>query len=277
MTWPAAGDLLGPVPVELDLQLKLAAERPGTDRLAVAASALLEGYAWTLGLPLSAALATGAPAPDLAAANVRLRFDGGRPAEVALRDPAAPPGGGAGAVARLVDGHLGALVARLAERRVRRGPRALWGLVANGCAAALLEQARAAGLPPPPGSPRCSTSSSPPPGRSLPTPALLPVGHADDPRLVRRRVTCCLNYTVTGQPCATCPLLPPPRPAGAWPPGRRPPAASPGGGGGRRRPGPRRGRRRGSGRPGRRSGSGRRRCPRPGRRRHGRPGPGGRR
>ena len=67
MTWLAAGDLLGPVPVELDLQLKLAAERLGTDRLAVAASALLEGYAWTLGLPLSAALATGAPAPDLAA------------------------------------------------------------------------------------------------------------------------------------------------------------------------------------------------------------------
>ena len=52
-------------------------------------------------------------------------------------------------MARLVDGHLAALVARLAERRVRRGPRALWGLVANGCAAALLEQARAAGLPPP--------------------------------------------------------------------------------------------------------------------------------
>ena len=41
MTWLAAGDLLGPVPVELDLQLKLAAERLGTDRLAVAASATL--------------------------------------------------------------------------------------------------------------------------------------------------------------------------------------------------------------------------------------------
>ena len=208
MTWLAAGDLLGPVPVELDLQLKLAAERLGTDRLAVAASALLDGYAWTLGLPLSAALATGAPAPDLAAANVRLRFDGGRPAEVELRDPAAPPGGGAGAVARLVDGHLAALVARLAERRVRRGPRALWGLVANGCAAALLEQARAAGLPPARVAPLLDQLLTTP-GRSLPTPALLQVGPADDPRLVRRRATCCLNYTVAGQPCATCPLLPP--------------------------------------------------------------------
>ncbi|HEX5882780.1 MAG TPA: (2Fe-2S)-binding protein [Actinomycetota bacterium] len=28
-------------------------------------------------------------------------------------------------------------------------------------------------------------------------------------RLVRRRVTCCLNYTVAAGPCATCPLLPP--------------------------------------------------------------------
>jgi len=111
-------------------------------------------------------------------------------------------------VARLVDGHLAALVARLAERRVRRGPRALWGLVANGCAAALLEQARAAGLPPARVAPLLDQLLTTP-GRSLPTPALLQVGPADDPRLVRRRVTCCLNYTVAGQPCATCPLLPP--------------------------------------------------------------------
>jgi ferric iron reductase protein FhuF len=208
VTWLAAGDLLGPVPVELDLQLKLAAERLGADRLAVAASALLEEYAWALGLPLFAALATGAPAPDLAAGNVRLRFDGGRPAEVEVRDPAAPPGGGAGAVARLVDGHLAALVARLAERRVRRGPRALWGLVANGCAAALLEQARAAGLPPGRVAPLLDQLLGAP-GRPLPAPALLQVGPADGPCLVRRRVTCCLNYTVAGQPCATCPLLPP--------------------------------------------------------------------
>ena len=208
MTWLAAGDLLGPVPVELDLQLKLAAERLGTDRLAVAASALLEGYAWALGLPLFAALATGAPAPDLAAGNVRLRFGGGRLVEVGLRDPAPPPGGGAGAVARLVDGHLAALVARLAERRVRRGPRALWGLVANGCAAALVEQARAAGLPPGRVAPLLDQLLAIP-GRPLPAPALLQVGPPDGGCLVRRRVTCCLNYTVAGQPCATCPLLPP--------------------------------------------------------------------
>ena len=46
-------------------------------------------------------------------------------------------------------------------------------------------------------------------GRPLPAPALLRVGAGDAARLVRRRVTCCLNYTVATQPCATCPLLPP--------------------------------------------------------------------
>ncbi|HJW36282.1 MAG TPA: hypothetical protein VJ769_06565, partial [Actinomycetes bacterium] len=48
----------------------------------------------------------------------------------------------------------------------------------------------------------------PAPHHPGPAPALLQVGPADDPRLVRRRVTCCLNYTVAGQPWATCPLLP---------------------------------------------------------------------
>ena len=47
------------------------------------------------------------------------------------------------------------------------------------------------------------------PGRPLPAPAVLQAGPDGHPRLVRRRVTCCLNYTVAGQPCATCPLLPP--------------------------------------------------------------------
>ena len=46
-------------------------------------------------------------------------------------------------------------------------------------------------------------------GRPLPAPAVLQAGPDGQPRLVRRRVTCCLNYTVAGQPCATCPLLPP--------------------------------------------------------------------
>ena len=204
MTWLAADDLLGPVPLELDLQLKLAGERLGSDSLAVTASALLEGYAWALARPLFAALAAGGPAPHLAAGNVLLAFAGGRLAEVAVLSPAPPPGGAAGAVARLVGDHLALLVARLAERRVRRGPRALWGLVANGCAAAVLAEAQAAGLPA--GETGRLLDA---PGRPLPAPAVLQTGPDGQPRLVRRRVTCCLNYTVAGQPCATCPLLPP--------------------------------------------------------------------
>jgi ferric iron reductase protein FhuF len=199
MTWLAAADLLGPVPEELDLQLKQAGERLGTDSLAVAASAFLEGYAWTLARPLFAALAGGRPAPDLAAANVGLRLDGGLLAEVAVRDPAPPAGGAGGAAARLVDGHLRPLAARLAERRVRRGRRALSGLVANGCAAALLEEAGAAG--------RLLAGFLRSVATPLPPPTLLPVGPDGQARLVRRRVTCCLVYRVSGQPCATCPLL----------------------------------------------------------------------
>jgi hypothetical protein len=88
------------------------------------------------------------------------------------------------------------------------GPGALWGLVANGCAAALLEEAHAAGLPAARAR-RLVGGVLGPPGRPLPVPALLTVGPGDRPRLVRRRVTCCLSYTTLGQPCATCPLLPP--------------------------------------------------------------------
>jgi hypothetical protein len=208
VTWLAADDLLGPVPLELDLQLKLTGERLGSDQLAVAASALLEGYASALARPLAAALAAGTPAPDLAAGNVLVALADGRPAEVAVRDPAPPPGGALGAVARLVEGHLAWLVARLAERRVRRGPRALWGLVANGCAAALLAEAEAAGLPADRAR-RLLAQLLDAPGRPLPAPPVLQAGPDGHPRLVRRRVTCCLNYTVAAQPCATCPLLPP--------------------------------------------------------------------
>jgi hypothetical protein len=208
MTWLAADDLLGPVPEELDLQLKQAGERLGTDSLAVAASAFLEGYAWTLARPLFAALAGGRPAPDLAAANVGLRLDGGLLAEVAVRDPAPPAGGAGGAAARLVDGHLGPLAARLAERPVRRGRRALSGLVANGCAAALLEEAGAAGLPAAAAG-RLLAGFLGSVATPLPPPTLLRVGPDGQARLVRRRVTCCLVYRVSGQPCATCPLLSP--------------------------------------------------------------------
>jgi hypothetical protein len=202
VTWLPADDLLAPGAADLEAQLKLAGERLATAGLAVAASALLEGYAWTLARPLFAAAAGGAAAPDLAAGNVAVRFADGLPAEVATGT--APPAPPALAARRLLDGHLALLVARLLERRVRRGPRALWGLVANACAAAALEEARAAGLPHP-RTVALVDEFFAVPGRPLPPPRLLAV--AGD-RLVRRRVTCCLIYTVAAGPCATCPLLP---------------------------------------------------------------------
>jgi hypothetical protein len=205
VTWLPTADLLAAGSADLEIQLKLAGERLGTGSLAVAASMLLESYAWTLARPLFAAVAAGDPPADLAAGNVLVRFTGGSPVEVVLASAPAPPP--ALAAARMVDGHLAVLIARLIERRVRRGPRALWGLVANGCAAAALEEAQVA----------CYSARRTAelvdaffgtPGRPLPSPPLLQVGIGGRDRLVRRRVTCCLNYTVADRPCATCPLLP---------------------------------------------------------------------
>jgi hypothetical protein len=208
VTWLAAGELLAPGSADLDAQLKLAGETLGSARPGVAASALLEGWAMALTRPLARAMATGAAPPDLAAGNVRLRFTGGLVAAAAVADPAPPGGGAAGAATRLRADHHAVLVARLGERRVRRGPRALWGLVANGCAAALLEEAHAAGLPADRAR-RLLGRLLGASGRPLPAPPLLAVGPGDAARLVRRRVTCCLFYTVSPEPCATCPLLAP--------------------------------------------------------------------
>lgn len=205
MTWLPAADLLAAGSADLEAQLKLASERLGTASLAVAASALLEGYAWTLARPLFSAAAAGDPPADLAAGNVLVRFADGSPAEVVVGSAPAPPQ--AVAAARMVDRHLAILITRLTERRVRRGPRALWGLVANACAAAAIEEAQAAGH-----SARRTAELVDAffgtPGRPLPTPPLLQVAAGGRDRLVRRRVTCCLHYTVADSPCTTCPLLP---------------------------------------------------------------------
>ena len=204
MSWLPAAGLLAPGATDLDGQLRLAGERLGTASRAVAASALLEGYAWTLAHPLFAAVAAGDPPPDLAAGNVAVRFANGLPAEVTVRGAPVPA---ALAARRMVEGHLAVLVTRLVERRVGRGPRALWGLVSNGCAAAALEEAQAAGH-----SARQTVELVEwffgTPDLPLPVPPLLRVATGAGDRLVRRRVTCCLIDSVTGQLCATCPLLP---------------------------------------------------------------------
>jgi hypothetical protein len=205
VTWVAAEELLAPRSADLDVQLKLAGERLGTASLAVAASAVLEGYAWMLARPLFAAVAAGEAPADLAAGNVLVRFADGFPAEVAAGGAPAPPP--AVAAARMIEGHLAVLVARLLERRVRRGPRALWGLVANACAAAAIEEAQAAGHPPR-RTAELVNALFEAPGSPLPSPPLLRVSTGGRECLVRRRVTCCLNYTLANEPCATCPLLP---------------------------------------------------------------------
>jgi hypothetical protein len=205
VTWLPATELLAAGSAHLEMQLKLAGERLGTASPAVAASALVEGYAWTLARPLFAAVAAGEAPADLAAGNVLVSFADGLPAAVAAGDAPAPPP--AAAAVRMVDGHLAVLVARLLERGVRRGPRALWGLVANACAAAAIEEAQAAGHPPRRAA-KLVDAFFTAPIWPLPTPPLILLTTGGHARLVRRRVTCCLNYTVADGPCATCPLLP---------------------------------------------------------------------
>jgi Ferric iron reductase FhuF-like transporter len=213
--WVRADSLLEPGSPLLAERLRRFGERIAAPSPAVAASLLLESWAGLLaGVGFGCLLGAGV-APDLAAAGVSLRFRPGEvPDLVALHDGLdALDVGALGRVAGgLLDGHLGPLVDRLGELRVRRGPRALWGLVAGCCANALVEAAQASGHPaervrallddlfaPP---------SSPLAGRVPGPPRLLEVPVDGKVRLLRKRLSCCLLYAQPGcEPCATCPML----------------------------------------------------------------------
>jgi hypothetical protein len=219
--WIRADRLLEPGTPVLEERLRDFGHHISAPNLAVAASMLLEAYAGLLaGVGFGCLFGAGV-APDLAVGNVSLRFGlGAVPDQVALHEGWGVPGGPGryeAALGRLAEGLLGAhlaiLVARLAELRVRRGPRALWGLVANGCANALVEAACAAGHRPE----RVralleaffALPGSPPAGRLPGPPRLLEVAVDGGTRLLRKRVTCCLFRALPGrEPCATCPVFP---------------------------------------------------------------------
>jgi hypothetical protein len=217
--WVSAQRLLEPGSPLLGERLRQLGERIAAPRPAVAASLLLEAYAGLLAQVGFGCLLGAGVVPQLAAANVSLRFrPGGVPDLVALHSAGERLGtperceAGFGRLAEgLLDGHLGVLVARLGELRVRRGPRALWGLVANGCSNALVEAAVRADLP----AERIralvdelfSLPGSPLTGRVGGPPRLLEVAVGGGTRLLRKRLSCCLFCVQPGcDPCATCPI-----------------------------------------------------------------------
>jgi ferric iron reductase protein FhuF len=192
--------------------LKLTAERLGAHSLPVCASALVEAYAGGLARAGFDRLLACGRAPDLTIGSVLVRFGpAGAVTALPVGGTPGPPDREREALARLasqlLDGHLAQLVGRLLERRVRRGPRALWGLVANACAAAILQAAASAARPPREAA-ALAAGFFGLAGARLPSPPLVAVTRHGRVELFRRRVTCCLAYRLpAGVPCATCPML----------------------------------------------------------------------
>jgi hypothetical protein len=216
--WVPAEQLLEPGSPLLEERLRQFGERIAAPRLAVAASLLLEAYAGLLARVGFGCLLGAGVVPELGAGNVSLRFGpGGVPDLVALheqwgaREGQAPSRWEGEVFGRLAEGlldrHLGVLVERLGELRVRRGPRALWGLVANGCANALLEAALAAHHPPERIRALVDEFFGLPASRLPGPPRLLEVAVGGGTRLLRKRLSCCLFCAQPGcDPCATCPI-----------------------------------------------------------------------
>ncbi len=218
--WIPAANLLEPGSPLLEERLLAFGKRLGTTRAAVALSLLLEAYAGLLASVAFGSLVGAGRAPELAVGNVSVRLEsGGVPDALAVHDRTPRAGDRLdrleGVAASLLDRHLGVLVARLGAVRAGRGRRALWGLVAGGCAAAVVDAVERAGGPP--RQARALTEALfALPGSPLPgPPRLLEVapgrrataGRPTAGRLVRKRLSCCLSYALPGcDYCATCPV-----------------------------------------------------------------------
>lgn len=206
--WINAASLLDPGSPLLEERVRAFGKQLGSERRGVALSLLLETYTSVLASVAFGSLVRAGRAPELAAAGVSVRLEpGGVPDAVAVHDPLPRPGDGLdrldGVAASLLDRHLGPLVARMEGLRAGRGRRALWGLVAGGCAAAIVEAVEHAGGPPRQARVLIEALFALP-GSPLPgPPRLLEAGS----RLVRKRLSCCLSYTLEGcDYCATCPV-----------------------------------------------------------------------
>ncbi len=211
--WVAAARLLEPGSPALQHRVRAFGRQVGAGRPAVAASLLLEAYAGLVASVAFGYLVGAGRTPDLAAANVSLRFPPGQvPDAVAVHDPVLHGGDRLDRLdqlaSALLGGHLGVLVARLGELRLGRGPRALWGLVANGCGAAIAQAAERDGQSPQQAR-ELAEAFFGLPGSPLPgPPRLLEVPLAGGTRLVRKRLSCCLSYALAGcDYCVTCPVF----------------------------------------------------------------------
>jgi len=123
-------------PVALDTAIDAgAATRGGGDRQ-VAASLLVQSYAFKVAAPALAAYAIGAPPLPVRAAHLAVALSNGRASGLAYRSNRLGPPDDCGALAEaLLADHLEPLVAAVRER-VRIGERLLWGNIAASCAAA---------------------------------------------------------------------------------------------------------------------------------------------
>ena len=208
----------------------------GTAEPAVAASLFVQAWAVCVSRPVLAPLVAGRRAPDAAAANTVLHFDGGfRPVGAAAITPhyAAVAGDALAtgdpwaelvedddalfdwARARMFDGHLAGVVGVLREV-APVGERLLWGNVAAAVAGGLARLSFRPDVAAAIGADRLRADAS----RLLDRPgspteglaSLFPVMQAGVTRLFVRRQTCCLRYRLPDAPptCLSCRLLPEP-------------------------------------------------------------------